>query len=97
MAAVKTALAGDQIDLLFIDGDHTYDGVRQDFEMYGPLVREGGLIALHDIVPNPSPVCTVDRFWLEIKDRYPTHEIVEDWKQGTMGIGVVKKPAALHT
>jgi predicted O-methyltransferase YrrM len=37
------------IDLLFIDGDHTYDGVRSDYSMYSPLVRRGGLIAFHDI------------------------------------------------
>ena len=53
-----------QIDLLFIDGDHTYEGVRRDFEMYSPLVKPGGLIALHDILPHPDvPDCDVDRFW----------------------------------
>jgi hypothetical protein len=34
--------------LLFIDGDHRYEGVRRDFEMYSPLVGAGGLIAFHD-------------------------------------------------
>jgi len=40
-------------DFLFIDGDHTYEGVEGDFEMYSPLVRRGGIIAFHDIVPGP--------------------------------------------
>ncbi|MFN6069283.1 MAG: class I SAM-dependent methyltransferase, partial [Pseudanabaena sp.] len=42
-------LNGDKIDFLFIDGDHTYEGVRQDYEMYSPLVQKGGYIAFHDI------------------------------------------------
>lgn len=35
-------------DFLFIDGDHEIPGVISDWEMYSPLVREGGLIAFHD-------------------------------------------------
>jgi len=50
---VKRILADRPIDLLFIDGDHTYVGVKMDFEMYRPLVRKGGIIAFHDIVPHP--------------------------------------------
>jgi len=36
------------IDLLFVDGDHSYDGVRHDFEAFGPFVRRTGLILFHD-------------------------------------------------
>lgn len=39
-------------DLLFIDGDHTYEGVKKDFEMYKRLVPKGGIVAFHDIVPH---------------------------------------------
>ena len=45
----RAAPRGEPLDLLFIDGDHSYDGVRADFELYGRLVRPGGLIALHDV------------------------------------------------
>lgn len=38
------------VDFLFIDGDHSYEGVKQDFEMYSPFVKKGGIIAFHDIV-----------------------------------------------
>jgi predicted O-methyltransferase YrrM len=55
-----------KLDLLFIDGDHTYGGVKSDYEMYGPLVRAGGTIAFHDIVSTPWPGCQVDRFWAEV-------------------------------
>jgi predicted O-methyltransferase YrrM len=36
------------IDILFIDGDHSYEGVKFDFDHFGPQVRVGGLILLHD-------------------------------------------------
>jgi len=36
------------VDFLFIDGDHCTEGVKQDYEMYSPLVRTGGLVGFHD-------------------------------------------------
>ncbi|MFN7590121.1 MAG: class I SAM-dependent methyltransferase [Planctomycetota bacterium] len=38
------------IDLLFLDGDHSYDAVRQDFEDWAPRIRPGGYLVLHDVV-----------------------------------------------
>jgi len=38
----------DPIDMLYIDGDHSYAGVKFDFEQFGALVRHGGFILLHD-------------------------------------------------
>ena len=77
---------------MFIDGDHTYDGVKADFEMYSPLVRKGGLFALHDICLHPPVMdCHVDKFWAELRQKYSsTTEFVENPKQGGFGIGVVE-------
>lgn len=36
------------IDLLFIDGDHSYEGVKADYENWAPYVKKGGFIAFHD-------------------------------------------------
>lgn len=59
-------LAGRPITVLLIDGDHSYEGVKQDYEMYAPLVD--GVVALHDIVPHPTdPAVAVHRFWGELE------------------------------
>ncbi|MEM2465500.1 MAG: class I SAM-dependent methyltransferase [Candidatus Bathyarchaeia archaeon] len=54
-------LGGRKIDFLSIDGDHIYKGVKKDFETYSPLVRKGGIIAFHDIVPAPQRMLVVFR------------------------------------
>lgn len=36
------------IDLLFIDGNHEYEAVRQDFELWTSKLRPGGVVCLHD-------------------------------------------------
>jgi predicted O-methyltransferase YrrM len=87
---VLDQLAGRPVDLLFIDGDHSYSGVRSDFAMYSPLVRPGGVIAFHDIVPGPeSDVGGVPRFWRELKNSPDTREFIADPGQGGYGIGVM--------
>jgi len=48
-AQVAAMLDGELLDFLFIDGDHSYEGVKQDYEMYREFVAPGGLIAFHDI------------------------------------------------
>jgi cephalosporin hydroxylase len=86
-------LAGKPLDCLLIDGDHRFEGVRRDFLMYGPLVRAGGVIAIHDIVPGPEDkVGGVPTFWKAVKNAYETRELVKDWRQGGFGIGVVHVP-----
>lgn len=89
---VKSILNGRKVDFLFIDGDHTYNGVKKDFKMYEPLVKNNGLIAFHDIVPGPREnVGGVPEFWQEIREWNETWEIVKDWNQGGCGIGLIDK------
>jgi len=38
----------DNLDYIYIDGDHTYDGVKSDIELYYPKVKSGGLFGGHD-------------------------------------------------
>ena len=37
-----------KIDYLHIDGDHSYDGVKKDFELYSQIMSENGIITIHD-------------------------------------------------
>ena len=92
LARLKSVLPGDgKVDFLFIDGDHTYEGVKADFEMYSPLVRPGGLVVFHDICKHAEAVhCHVDRFWQVVKNESRAREFVHDWKQGTCGIGIIE-------
>lgn len=48
--------------LVFIDGLHTYTGVKADFEAYAPLVAPGGALVFHDVAPQ---IFSVFRFVLE--------------------------------
>jgi predicted O-methyltransferase YrrM len=99
-ARVEEILRGEPLDFLFIDGDHTYEGVKADFELYAPLVRPGGLIALHDIAAPADGAAhaegptllggDVPRFWSELRDRYATDEMVADPAGGFFGIGLVR-------
>ena len=88
LSRVAKLLNGRRLDLLFIDGDHTYAGVRADFEMYAPMVRPGGIVAFHDIAPQPPP-SEVVRLWQEIKPRYRHREILHSTARDAMGIGVL--------
>ena len=84
-------LDGTELDFLFIDGDHSYEGVKQDFEMYSPLVKAGGLIAFHDICEHePRINCHVQDFWNEIRDGYRHEELVSP-PRDRGGIGVLWK------
>jgi predicted O-methyltransferase YrrM len=91
LEAVRQLLGpGGSLDFLFIDGDHSADGVRRDWLDYAPLVRAGGLIALHDIHPHSRGWGgDVPAFWREIKSRYRTEEIIERPQQDGFGIGLV--------
>jgi hypothetical protein len=41
-----------KIDFLFIDGDHSYEGVKKDFELYSKILSDSGVIVLHDTDSN---------------------------------------------
>ena len=78
-----------EVDFLFIDGDHSYNGVKKDFELYSPLVKPGGLIAFHDIVDTElirSAGHGVHIFWRELEGKKHEFCVNGDWG----GIGVLE-------
>lgn len=95
---VQSILKPELLDFLFIDGDHSYEGVKNDFEKYSVLVKKGGFIAFHDIVelgpdsPTDYYVGGVPKFWREIKTSYPrTEEYIKNPDQEGFGIRVLTK------
>jgi cephalosporin hydroxylase len=91
---LKVLLGGDVVDLLFIDGDHSYAGVKQDFEMYSPLVGDRGIVAFHDICHHPNhPDVGVDMLWRQLGSGAWKDEIITTpptWG----GIGVLRRQPA---
>ena len=83
-------LGSRKIDLLLIDGDHTYEGVKKDWLMYSSLVKNGGIIVFHDICFHPKiPDCQVEKFWKEIKPLYQVTEFIDSSDMTWGGIGIL--------
>jgi len=78
--------ADESIDLLHIDGHHSYDSVRRDFESWVAKVRPGGVILLHDICVRKADF-GVWRFWQELSAAFPHFAFTH-----SAGLGVVVKP-----
>jgi predicted O-methyltransferase YrrM len=89
---LKKILSGRKIDFLFIDGDHTYEGVKKDYDLYSNFVKDGGLIAFHDIVKHKDITnCNIYDFWNELKKVKKYKEIIYNPSQDWAGIGVIFK------
>ena len=74
------------IDILHIDGLHTYESVKHDFETWYPKVRDGGVILFHDISCRHEDF-GVWKLWEEIvKDNKNTFSFNHSW-----GLGVLIK------
>jgi predicted O-methyltransferase YrrM len=74
------------IDLLHIDGFHTYEAVKEDFESWLPKMSDNSVIIMHDIHVRFGTF-GVHRYWDEIKSKYPTIEFTHGWGLGVVFIG----------
>lgn len=87
---LKGILGDKQVDFLFIDADHSYEGVKKDYELYSPLVKKGGIIAFHDIVKFPDYThVNVKQLWDEAKNGKEFKEFIQSHNQTWGGIGVI--------
>jgi hypothetical protein len=74
------------IDLLHIDGYHTYEAVRGDFEKWYPKVKPGGIVLFHDIAARLLDFGAW-RFWSEISKEHEAFAF-----RHAFGLGVLRKP-----
>lgn len=66
-------LGSKQFNFVFIDADHCYSAVVEDFQNWSPMVREGGFVAFHDTNQDFShqaikTVFTGNKEWEEVKE-----------------------------
>jgi UDP:flavonoid glycosyltransferase YjiC (YdhE family) len=88
--AVSTLLGQQPVNVLFVDGDHSYAGVRADVASYLPFVAADGLVVLHDICQHPGrPEVAVHRYWQGLRNLPGSLELVSaprSW--GGIGVAV---------
>jgi predicted O-methyltransferase YrrM len=95
---VQSLVGGSKLDFMFIDGDHSYEGVKADFETYKSLMRRGGIIAFHDVAaPRPDrPLMNgnypgdVPRFWADLTRDRPGQTLLAPAGHGCFGIGLIR-------
>jgi len=90
--SASDAIDGEMYDMILIDGDHSYEGSKQDFVEYTKFLKPGGIVILHDTVNHNEGV---HRTWAEID--WP-EKFNFDWGLGRahdnliVGLGITKKP-----
>lgn len=60
-----------QTDLIFIDGDHRYDGIKADYERFYPFVKKGSYMLFHD-ANTRSGLCEVPQFFEDLLKNNPS-------------------------
>lgn len=90
-----TAFADGSIDLLHIDGFHTYEAVRHDFDSWLPKMAPGGVVLLHDTTLHRDDF-GVFRLWDELASRYPAFQFPYGFGLGVVAVGRQVPPELLR-
>lgn len=74
------------VDLLHIDGFHSYEAVARDLHMWLPKLSDRAIVLLHDIAARKEGF-GVWQFWEEVSSRYPSFAFYHSWGLGVLAIG----------
>ncbi len=77
----KSHFLDNEIDILHIDGLHTYEAVKHDFYNYLPKVKKDGIILLHDTQVTKDDF-GVFKFWEELVEEYKHHTFEFTYSNG---------------
>lgn len=94
LSQLRGVLGGRGIDWLFHDASHSKEMFAKDFQLYWPLIAEGGVFAAHDIQSSKAPNCDKSVEWERIKAE-ETYSMVMEFKgnpnEDSLGVGVLIK------
>jgi len=77
-------------DYVYIDGNHSYEGIKTDYQLFWPKLKSGGFMVLHDVVAKGTldgGVFGVHKFWKELNHK---HTILFPLPR-VSGLGIIQK------